>query len=104
MSDPGARTAGRRARAAAAVGPVRTCVGCGARAQQAELRRLRVETGQVVVDAARSGGRGAWLHPAEACLERAARRRAFGRALRAPGARVDPATLWDLLTGSARKD
>jgi len=39
--------------------------------------------GRVVVDAAaRLPGRGAWLHPASACLETAISRKAFGRALR----------------------
>ncbi len=34
-------------------------------------------------DLARSSpGRGAWLHPVTACLDRAEKRRAFGRALR----------------------
>jgi hypothetical protein len=100
----GASVSARPARGASCEGPVRTCIGCGARAQQADLRRLRVVTGRVVVDAARSGGRGAWLHPSEACLERAARRKAFGRAFRASGVSIDPAALRDLLTGSARKD
>jgi predicted RNA-binding protein YlxR (DUF448 family) len=41
--------------------------------------------GRVVVDAAaRLAGRGAWVHPARACLETAVSRKAFGRALRAP--------------------
>ncbi|KOV86429.1 DNA-binding protein [Streptomyces sp. NRRL WC-3618] len=30
-------------------------------------------------------GRGAYMHPAQACLDLAVRRRAFTRALRAPG-------------------
>jgi predicted RNA-binding protein YlxR (DUF448 family) len=39
--------------------------------------------GRVVVDAAaRLPGRGAWLHPATACLETAISRKAFGRAFR----------------------
>jgi uncharacterized protein len=85
--------------------PVRTCIGCGARAPQQELVRLRAVEGQVAVDGPRRGaGRGAWLHRAEACLERATRRRAFGRALRAPGVQADPRVLRDVLTGSARKD
>lgn len=37
----------------------------------------------LVPDAAgRLPGRGAWIHPTRACLQQAARRRAFGRALR----------------------
>ncbi len=84
--------------------PVRTCVGCGARASQRELVRLRVVAGRVEVDRCRSGGRGAWLHPASACLERAARRKAFGRAFRASGVRAGVPALRDVLTRSARKD
>lgn len=56
------------------------------------------------IDSKRTGGRGAWLHPAEACLERALKRRAFGRALRAEGVQVDAETLRLGLTGNARKD
>ncbi|KQT00979.1 nucleic-acid-binding protein [Cellulomonas sp. Leaf395] len=33
----------------------------------------------------RMPGRGAWLHPDPGCLEKAERRRAFGRALRVAG-------------------
>jgi len=63
--------------------PVRTCLGCGATAPQPTLVRLRVGEGaHVVVDAKKSGGRGAWLHPVEACLERALKRRAFARAFK----------------------
>ena len=84
--------------------PVRTCVGCGARASPAELVRLRQVAGEVRVDAARSGGRGAWLHAAEACLARAGKRRAFGRAFRDASVRTDVPTLRDELTRNARKD
>jgi predicted RNA-binding protein YlxR (DUF448 family) len=84
--------------------PLRTCVGCGAKATQRELTRLRLVEGQVTVDVGRSGGRGAWLHPAQKCLERAMKRRSFGRAFRAPGARTDARVLRDLLTGNTRKD
>jgi hypothetical protein len=38
----------------------------------------------------RAPGRGAWLHRDLECVELAQRRRAFGRALRVPGA-IDPA-------------
>jgi predicted RNA-binding protein YlxR (DUF448 family) len=84
--------------------PVRTCVGCGAKAAQRELVRLVAAGECVAVDRAKSGGRGAWLHAAPACLERAVKRRAFARALRAEGARADPAALRVELTGSTRKD
>jgi len=85
-------------------GPVRTCIGCGGRAKQVELVRLRLVAGCVEMDKARSGGRGAYLHPSETCLMRAAKRRAFGRAFRREGAQADLWLLRDLLTGSARKD
>jgi predicted RNA-binding protein YlxR (DUF448 family) len=84
--------------------PIRTCVGCGAKASPAELVRLRAVAGEVRVDPAGSGGRGAWLHASDACLERAGKRRAFGRALRDPGVRTDLASLRDWLTRNARKD
>jgi uncharacterized protein len=84
--------------------PVRTCIGCGARADQGELVRLRIVGERVVIDRRREGGRGAWLHPSAGCLEKAARRRAFGRAFRGAAAGADLAELRVGLTGSARKD
>jgi uncharacterized protein len=84
--------------------PVRTCVGCGSTAPQTELTRLRVVEGRVTVDERKSGGRGAWLHADRACLERAQKRRAFGRAFRQTGVVAPPELLRDVLTGSARKD
>jgi uncharacterized protein len=84
--------------------PVRTCIGCGGKAAQRELVRLRVAEGRVVVDGERAGGRGAWLHASEACLARAEKRRAFGRAFRGAGVRTEAALLRDVLTGSVRKD
>lgn len=85
-------------------GPVRTCIGCGAKAPQRELVRLKVMGDRVTVDRENGGGRGAWLHAAPPCLERAAKRRAFARALRAEGVQTDAAALRVELTGSARKD
>jgi uncharacterized protein len=84
--------------------PVRTCVGCGARAVQSELVRLRIVGEKLVIDSRRQGGRGAWLHASAGCLERAARRRAFARAFRGAPAAFDLAALRGELTGSARKD
>ena len=84
--------------------PVRTCVGCGGRAAQRALVRFMAAGERVVIDRERSGGRGAWLHPGPPCLERAVKRRAFARALRAEGVRADAAALRGELTGNARKD
>jgi uncharacterized protein len=84
--------------------PVRTCVGCGAAVAWGELVRLKIVGERVVIDRSSAGGRGAWLHPSGECLERAARRRAFGRAFRGVPAAIDLAELRAGLTGSARKD
>lgn len=84
--------------------PVRTCIGCGGKAGQRELVRLRIEGERVVIDRDRKGGRGAWLHAAPACLEAAVRRRALARAFRGKPASVDAAALRVGLTGSPRKD
>jgi len=66
--------------------PVRTCVGCKTRAAKSSLLRLVVAGDGIVPDPqARQPGRGAYLHPSLACFELAQRRRAFSRALRAPG-------------------
>ena len=66
--------------------PVRTCVGCKERAAKSSLLRLVAVGDDIVPDPqARQPGRGAYLHPSLACFELAQRRRAFSRALRAPG-------------------
>jgi uncharacterized protein len=62
---------------------IRTCIGCGERAAKAELIRVVAAGDEIVPDvASRLPGRGAYLHPRLACLERAQRRKAFARALR----------------------
>jgi len=67
--------------------PIRTCVGCKARAAKSGLLRLVVAGDGIVPDPhARQPGRGAYLHPSLACLELAQRRRVFPRALRVSGA------------------
>ncbi|KAA9393589.1 YlxR family protein [Kocuria coralli] len=68
----------------------RTCIGCRAVDEPDQLVRLTVRTdatGTAVVmidEGRRLGGRGAWLHPTEQCLQNAVRRKAFNRAFRAP--------------------
>ncbi|WP_369193442.1 YlxR family protein [Streptomyces djakartensis] len=67
--------------------PERTCVGCRERAAKAELLRIVAIEGECVPDHRGTlPGRGAYVHPATVCLDQAVRRRAFARALRAPGA------------------
>lgn len=69
--------------------PVRTCVGCRAKGDRSVLVRVVLIDGRAAVDASGSSpGRGAWLHPTEHCLSQAMKRRAIGRALRAPEADV----------------
>ena len=63
--------------------PVRTCVGCRARAPVTDLLRVVAVDGALVPDPRRRlPGRGASLHPTPECLHAAERRRAFLRALR----------------------
>ncbi|QBJ98148.1 YlxR family protein [Rhodococcus sp. ABRD24] len=71
--------------------PVRTCVGCRQKGLAADLLRVVAREAEsegfaLVPDPKRRlPGRGAWLHPDPKCLSEAARRRAFGRALRVSG-------------------
>nr|WP_325104414.1 YlxR family protein [Segeticoccus sp.] len=78
---------------------VRTCVGCRSRDDRSALLRVVAvasDAGDTLVLTPdphhRLPGRGAWLHPVAACLDRAVRRRAFSRALHT-GTGVDHAVL-----------
>ena len=87
---------------------IRTCVGCGLRAAKRDLLRIVVDRrgtdAEIVADpAARSPGRGAYLHPSLDCLERARRRRAIPRALRVAGPLADEA-LVTYLTARAEQE
>ncbi|MFG2467363.1 YlxR family protein [Streptomyces canus] len=67
--------------------PERTCVGCRQRAAKTDLLRIvAIEDACVPDPRGTLPGRGAYVHPALVCLDQAVRRRAFTRALRAPGA------------------
>ncbi|MFM8999512.1 MAG: YlxR family protein [Actinomycetota bacterium] len=61
--------------------PERTCVGCRERAPKGALLRVVARADGLAVDAT-GEGRGAYVHPSEACLAAAIERRAFARALR----------------------
>lgn len=66
--------------------PVRTCVGCRARAPRSSLLRVIADGSQLVPDErAVLPGRGAWVHETDACVRKALTRRAFVRALRVSG-------------------
>lgn len=63
--------------------PIRTCVGCGARAPQAALIRFVAAADALALDEPRrAGGRGAYLHREERCWSVFARRRGVVRSLR----------------------
>lgn len=66
--------------------PERTCIGCGKRYPKEELIRLtRTSGGDITWRADGKGeGRGAYLCPAQVCLDRAAKRKSLSRALRSP--------------------
>lgn len=82
--------------------PKRTCVGCRATADQAQLLRLVVAGGAVVVDERQVlPGRGAYVHRDVGCITTAVRRRAVLRALRDPTA--DTTHLSGLITAYAKE-
>jgi uncharacterized protein len=68
--------------------PVRTCVGCGRKAPQADLLRFVARDG-TLVQSTDGEGRGAYTCRRLACFERAAARRAFNRTLQQT-VRLDP--------------
>jgi uncharacterized protein len=68
--------------------PIRSCVGCGRKAPQAELLRFVAKDGQLVPGRAEPG-RGAYTCRRLSCFERAVSRRAFSRTLRET-VRVEP--------------
>ena len=66
------------------VAPVRTCIGCRQRAPGPELVRLVLAEGRVTVAGPKArAGRGASIHPREACVVAAVKTHAFARAFRA---------------------
>jgi predicted RNA-binding protein YlxR (DUF448 family) len=75
---------------------VRTCAACRVRRPQQELLRIRlVDATLVIDDAVRGPGRGAYLCPLRACVERARARdaSALRRALRSRPERLDTTAL-----------
>ncbi|MGH3424757.1 MAG: YlxR family protein [Nocardioidaceae bacterium] len=88
--------------------PVRTCVGCRERANKSDLVRVvAIVDGATTVVApdlrGSAAGRGAHLHPTDRCLERATRRKAFGRALRTAG-RIDLGLLTAFVRAHSKND
>ena len=61
-------------------------MGCRSRAAKIDLLRVVAVSGSLVVDRlGRLPGRGAYVHPDQACVDLAERRKAFQRALRRAG-------------------
>ncbi|MFC7621240.1 YlxR family protein [Microlunatus sp. GCM10028923] len=70
--------------------PVRTCIGCRRRTEKQTMLRVVWSDGRVIFDERQAApGRGAYLHPDPKCLAQAAKKRAFGRALRIEGIGAD---------------
>ena len=61
--------------------PIRSCVGCGRKAEQSQLLRFVARDGRLV-HGTTEPGRGAYTCRRLSCFERAASRRAFNRTLR----------------------
>ena len=79
--------------------PIRTCAGCREALPQDELVRLAIvpQAPWLVPDAkGRLGGRGVWVMPTRGCIELAAKKGGFARALKRK-VDVDPAGLLDLI-------
>ncbi|HEY5959957.1 MAG TPA: DUF448 domain-containing protein [Polyangiaceae bacterium] len=86
---PGARlrrASGQRSQRPVLSGPVRTCIGCRKEGTPEDLvRMVLAPDGGVAFDLAGGAvGRGAWVHPTEACLQKASK--ATGRHLGAHAA------------------
>lgn len=78
--------------------PLRTCVGCRQISAQADLVRLVLVEGQLVLDTDRlHSGRGAYLHPRAECGQQAIARRAFDRSFRSKFVGADLPSDWDSL-------
>jgi uncharacterized protein len=77
--------------------PIRTCAGCGRKAEQAQLVRF-VARDDTVAPGAGEPGRGVYTCRRLVCFERAAAHRAFARVLRRT-VRVEP-ELARLYTGA----
>lgn len=78
-------------------GPIRTCVGCGQRDRSGRLLRIQgTDSGSLRIAKAGAGGRGAYLHPAEPCVEALATAKLLRRSLRSdigPDARGEIAAM-----------
>jgi hypothetical protein len=87
------------------VTPVRSCVGCGARAPQDALIRMTWHEGALRPDGVeRAGGRGGYLHRRAACWQAFVVRRGSIRSLRAPVPRAAREALVHELAAAGRSE
>jgi len=83
--------------------PVRTCVGCGARAPQRALLRFATgPTGLRLDGRRRAPGRGAYLHASPECWRTFTRRRGPVRSLRSSPAPAERAALVAMLSAGTQ--
>ena len=83
--------------------PIRTCIGCRQRDAAAEMVRLGLEDGRVVVAGAARVGRGASLHARPACVETGLRPEALSRAFKQRVTVPDPNELHQQITIASRR-
>lgn len=71
------------------LGPQRRCLGCRRQASRQHLLRIVYLDGRIVFDQKKIlPGRGAWIHPAPACLTQACKGERLTHSLRHRGAEV----------------
>ena len=82
--------------------PMRMCLGCRQRKAQSELVRLALnDKGRVFVDLDRvMSGRGAYVCPAEACIDKVLAKKALNRAFRNEVKIDDPQAVKDAVRSS----
>jgi predicted RNA-binding protein YlxR (DUF448 family) len=83
--------------------PIRTCIGCRQRDAAAEMVRLRVADGRLVMAEGGQSGRGASLHPRPSCLETGLRPDVLGRAFKQRVTIPDAAKLFQQITTTLRR-
>ena len=83
--------------------PIRTCVGCGARAPQGALVRFVASPGLRLDRSRRAPGRGAYLHASPDCWRTFARRRGPVRSLRVSPAPAERVALVEELSAAAER-
>ncbi|TMK17529.1 MAG: YlxR family protein [Actinobacteria bacterium] len=81
--------------------PQRSCVGCGATAGRSAFLRIALGPGGAVIADRhrRLPGRGAYVHPTSACVDRAIRRGSLARSLRSGIGPEEARKLRDVVEG-----